>query len=173
METNIFYCLMIKYLVNNYTNPTRNADSFYFAKEQLKINAKNDALSTWIELIEKSFEDYQLLTVALPANKKMGWIRIAFSYAVYFLVKGTSFRDSMKKILLLKGDTDTNACIAGGLFGAYYGYNKLEMKKEIEKIEIWRPKNVKRPNWMVPGLTIEKGVTFLKSSSNSVKIIGG
>lgn len=28
-------------------------------------------------------------------------------------------------ILRLKGDTDTNACIGGGLAGAYYGFSRL------------------------------------------------
>jgi ADP-ribosylglycohydrolase len=47
------------------------------------------------------------------------------SYAIYYFVVGNSYKESLTQVLRLKGDTDTNACIAGGLFGAYYGYNKL------------------------------------------------
>lgn len=50
---------------------------------------------------------------------------------MYFLVKGTSYESSIRKILEAKGDTDTNACIAGGLLGAYYGVNGLKMNKQI------------------------------------------
>lgn len=73
---------------------------------------------------------------------------------MYYLVKGTSYEGSIRKILEAKGDTDTNACIVGGLLGAYYGVTSLEMDKQIEITSAWRPKKIKRPDWMVPGKVI-------------------
>ncbi len=60
--------------------------------------------------------------------------------------------------MALKGDTDTNGCIGGGLMGGVYGMDKVEkeMGKQIEIIKGWRPKNVKRPDWLVPGIVVEK-----------------
>lgn len=49
-------------------------------------------------------------------------MRVALSYAVHFLVCGTKFKDSIEWIISQKGDTDTNACIMGGLLGASFGY---------------------------------------------------
>jgi len=67
----------------------------------------------------------------VPVQKCSGWVRVALSYAVHFLIKGISFRESIKWIVSQKGDPDTNACIMGGLLGAYYGITKLEMNNEI------------------------------------------
>jgi ADP-ribosyl-[dinitrogen reductase] hydrolase len=64
-------------------------------------------------------------------HKCSGWVRVALSYAVHFLVCGTTYRESIKWIVSQKGDPDTNACIMGGLLGAYYGTIALEMDKEI------------------------------------------
>ena len=45
---------------------------------------------------------------------------------MYYLITGKSFRESLTDVLRLKGDSDTNACIAGGLMGAFYGYTEIE-----------------------------------------------
>ena len=62
------------------------------------------------------------------AKVNMGWMKIAFAYAFYYLRKageeGVSpdlFVDTMRAILLEGGDTDTNAAIVGGLIGALVG----------------------------------------------------
>ena len=54
----------------------------------------------------------------LDARKRIGWIRIAFSYAAHYLKIGLSLEESMRQILILGGDTDTNAAIVGGMIGA-------------------------------------------------------
>ena len=41
---------------------------------------------------------------------------------------GTGFVEAMKETLLNGGDTDTNACIIGGLIGAAVGANKIPEK---------------------------------------------
>lgn len=109
-------------------------------------------------MIEKCLElnDPKLLLENVSPVKKAGWVRVAFSYAIFYMVKGKNFKDSLRDVLRLKGDSDTNACIAGGLMGAFYGYDKIEaeLQAQINIIRKWRPKNVKRPEWLVPGLVI-------------------
>ena len=58
-------------------------------------------------------------------------MRVALSYAVHFLVCGTTFKDSIQWIISQKGDTDTNACIMGGLLGASLGYHQLGLPNQI------------------------------------------
>lgn len=65
----------------------------------------------------------------------MGYIGIAIQNAFYELLNGNSFDESLINIIKRGGDTDTNACIAGSLLGAYYGYSKIN-KKWIESIKI-------------------------------------
>lgn len=50
-----------------------------------------------------------------------GFIRIAFIHAFRHLHAGTPFVDAIRETLLGGGDTDTNACIVGGLIGAADG----------------------------------------------------
>jgi hypothetical protein len=45
--------------------------------------------------------------------------------AVYALAHADDYDSAMRHIIGLRGDTDTNACIAGTLLGAVYGYDAL------------------------------------------------
>lgn len=62
----------------------------------------------------------------LPAAHPMaGFIRIAFTHAFHQLLGRAGFRRAMLDTLALGGDTDTNACIVGGLIGALNGRDAL------------------------------------------------
>ena len=50
-----------------------------------------------------------------------GFVRIAFTHAFRHLRLGTSYVDALRETLAGGGDTDTNACIVGGLLGARWG----------------------------------------------------
>ena len=47
----------------------------------------------------------------------MGLVKIAFTYAFRHLLFGSDCKSAIAKILKGRGDTDTNACIVGGLIG--------------------------------------------------------
>lgn len=63
-----------------------------------------------------------------------GFVRIAFTYAFFHLNQGSSYRAAISDTLLRGGDTDTNACIVGGLIGAYRGINKLLVSEATSKL---------------------------------------
>lgn len=44
---------------------------------------------------------------------------------IYFLNNSKNYEDSIKKILLKGGDTDTNCKIVGNLLGSIHGINKI------------------------------------------------
>ena len=67
------------------------------------------------------------------ATKTIAYIKIAIQRVWYHLKQLTSFEKSIYSVVKEGGDTDTNACIVGGILGAYFGFNKLP-KKYIEKI---------------------------------------
>lgn len=65
-------------------------------------------------------------------NKKMdvtgktkGWVLNAFYCAFYALANTNSYKEGIDKVIHMGGDTDTNAAIAGGLLGSYYGYSEM------------------------------------------------
>ena len=60
---------------------------------------------------------------AAPENPEttQGWVLIAFGNALYRLLHASSFEAGIVDSVMLGGDTDTNAAIAGALLGAVYG----------------------------------------------------
>jgi ADP-ribosyl-[dinitrogen reductase] hydrolase len=59
---------------------------------------------------------------ALPPGSPMdGFVRIAFTHAMYHLRLRTPWPEAIRAVLAIGGDTDTNACIVGGLLGALHG----------------------------------------------------
>lgn len=61
-----------------------------------------------------------------PAYSPMdGFVRIGFTHAFRHLARGTRYEDAIAETLLGGGDTDTNACIVGGLLGARWGASAI------------------------------------------------
>ena len=59
--------------------------------------------------------------VDVPYEPLIGFVRIGLTHAFRHLLLGTPYVDALSETLLGGGDTDTNACIVGGLLGAAYG----------------------------------------------------
>ena len=61
----------------------------------------------------------------VPYVPQDGFVRIAFTHAFRHLAAGTSYADALRETLAGGGDTDTNACIIGGLLGARWGASAI------------------------------------------------
>lgn len=59
--------------------------------------------------------------VVVPYAPQIGFVRIAFTHAFRHLALETIWEEAIAETLLGGGDTDTNACIVGGLLGARWG----------------------------------------------------
>ena len=57
----------------------------------------------------------------VPYTPMDGFVRIAFTHAFRHLAIGTTYEEALRETLAGGGDTDTNACIVGGLLGARWG----------------------------------------------------
>jgi ADP-ribosylglycohydrolase len=102
----------------------------YTQKPRVKIHVK-DAYETphQVYVIHNSNETY-----VKPDNRShQGYFGIALQLSLYYFMRGKSFEESLISIIRHGGDTDTNACIAGALFGAYYGYSNIP-KDYIEMV---------------------------------------
>jgi ADP-ribosylglycohydrolase len=66
-------------------------------------------------------------------NNKKGWCIYGIYLAYYSLIHFDNYADGIDYIIQQKGDTDTNACIAGYLLGAFYGYDKMVSHKRTKK----------------------------------------
>jgi ADP-ribosyl-[dinitrogen reductase] hydrolase len=57
-----------------------------------------------------------------------GTAEFSLYVALYALMKSTSFESGIEIAIRVGGDTDTYAAIAGGLLGAYYGYDAIPIE---------------------------------------------
>jgi len=121
------YHLVIGHLLNNLGD---RQGAVQVARQWVEENG-TDLLKEWIGLIDDPYQ------VAVREN--MGWIKIAFVYALSYLERGVSYEDALKEILLEGGDTDTNACIIGAVLGAACGYNNLPAGL-ADKVMAWNPR---------------------------------
>jgi ADP-ribosylglycohydrolase len=118
---NAAYVLAVRHLVRSPgdSEGAVNAAHAYLTAEH------NEALEWLDEAIEG-----QLPT----AHPQAGYVRIAFTYAFHHLSRRSSLRQALADTLLMGGDTDTNACIVGGLVGAYRGITKLMASEASKKL---------------------------------------
>ncbi len=120
-EVNAAYVLAIRHLI---LNPGDSDGAFDIAYSYLQ-SSMNEATEWMGNAIEGDLPD---------AHPQAGYVRIAFTYAFYHLKQRSSFRAALSDTLARGGDTDTNACIVGGLMGAYRGINKLIESEATRKI---------------------------------------
>lgn len=64
----------------------------------------------------------------VPYTPQIGFVRIGFTHAFRHLGLGTSFVAALTETLAGGGDTDTNACIVGGLLGAAGGADAIPVE---------------------------------------------
>lgn len=116
------YVLALRHLILNASEANRAKSAIQSASDYLN----NDSNSHNVGRLEVAQWLEDALHGRLPAAfPQAGFVRIAFTYAFYYLAQESKFKESIYGTLLEGGDTDTNACIVGGLIGAYGGLGSL------------------------------------------------
>jgi len=111
----------------------------------------------------------QLSRPLLPGNQKIGWAKIAWSYAFWCLTRRMNFLDSMRLVLRQAGDTDTNCAIVGGMIGASLGLKKMceEIPSQIEIFKNCKVDDInctnRRPSMYTPSNSIDLVKILLKT----------
>lgn len=77
-----------------------------------------------------------------------GFVKIAFTHAFHHLNIGSNFSDAIRATLAGGGDTDTNACIVGGLMGALHGANAIPQAWRDAVLSCDTKKGQSRPPWL-------------------------
>lgn len=112
-DSTVCYCLAIIHLINH---PHDRTGAWEAVTSWASKNADR-VVQEWLDLVDASTE--------VPFAPQIGWARIAFVHAFRHLRKNSSYIDAMAAVLRGGGDTDTNACIVGGLIGAAVGVNAI------------------------------------------------
>jgi len=126
------YVLAVRHLILNAADPQKTMGAIKAAADYLGLQLlDSDATITSKNQCKAGKEEVAIwLKDAIhghlpPAYPQSGFVRIGFTYAFYYLSKGVSFDEAILQTLLQGGDTDTNACIVGGLIGASVGLGSL------------------------------------------------
>ncbi|MEM7361697.1 MAG: ADP-ribosylglycohydrolase family protein [Bacteroidota bacterium] len=138
-RANQTYAIAIQSLLNSTEEDRkkRMKEAFTVAEEWLKgkVNkGDKDAKKVyeWLKEAKDASDESDLS----DATKGQGFMKHAFERTFYHLHRGSTFVEAIESTIADRGDTDTNACIVGGLFGAIDGYTelrKLESPKEKVK----------------------------------------
>lgn len=133
------YVVAIRHLL---LNPGDGAGAFAQSKEVLEGATGNESEEVISWLLDARNGD-------LPAaHPQAGFVRIAFTYAMHHMLRGTSFGDALHQVLSCGGDTDTNACIVGGLVGARVSIEGIPDHMIKSVLECDTRQGRPRPDWL-------------------------
>lgn len=111
-DCNVLYSLAIAHLVTHPGDHRGAAEAADAYAEQHVTSAAG----RWL-LIDSKHERHK----DLACDTNIGHVRWAFTLAFFFLRNACDYRTAILETLMHGGDTDTNACIVGGLLGALHG----------------------------------------------------
>ena len=83
---------------------------------------------------EEVFRKLNLLVKYEPFKKFNTTCKETLSNCLYAIYNSNSFEDSIRKTLLMGGDTDTNCCIVGSVAESLYGMNDIQKKDTISNL---------------------------------------
>ncbi len=101
-----------------------------------------DEVKRWIDLSQNGDE--------VSGRPHQGFVKIAFVHAFRHLRMGSDYAESVRAVLKIGGDTDTNACIVGGLTGAAGGAGSIPESMRRPVLECDTEQGCPRPDWLHP-----------------------
>lgn len=127
------YVLAIRHLI---LNPADSKGAFAAAIAYARENSIE--VTEWMKRIINGKPE--------PTYPLAGFVKHAFSHAFYHLRLGSMYEDAIAQTLECGGDTDTNACIVGGLIGALHGVDKIPQTMLGKLMSCDTRKGQPRPN---------------------------
>jgi ADP-ribosylglycohydrolase len=91
----------------------------------MAITLATNHLNSWLVAPEDIDELNYIIDCASNDPKGSGYVVDSLWSALYAVKAGYSYRDTIKMAILLGNDTDTTACIAGGLAAIIHGYDSI------------------------------------------------
>lgn len=93
---------------------------------------------------EEVFQKLNILVRYEPFVKFNTTCRETLGNCLYAIYNSVSFEDSIRKTLLMGGDTDTNCCIVGSVTESLYGMSEVQKKETISGLPNQYVKILKR-----------------------------
>jgi len=139
------YCLAIRHLM---LHPRDSRGAFETA-QQWTGRLGNVEVVEWLGLAEQG--------VDVGYSPHPGFVKYGFVHAFRHLLNESSYLAALAETLLGGGDTDTNACIVGGMIGALHGVEAIPPALTAAVMGCDTSKGRPRPEWLqarvqLPGL---------------------
>ena len=138
------YTVAIAHLINHAND---SAGAFSIAETWAKSNA-GEEVNQWLDAAKKKID--------VGYYPHIGFVKYGFVHAFRHLLLGTPYIDAIQETLLGWGDTDTNACIVGGLIGAAQGCQAIPQQMQQAVIDCDTSQGQPRPMFLsasqIPGL---------------------
>lgn len=148
------YALAIRHLL---LNPGDNHGAFNAVRAHLDAEADAGEVGEW--LADAASGQLQ------PAHPLAGFVRHGFTRAFYHLRRGTEYGAAVLETLIDGGDTDTNACIVGGLIGALHGLEGIPPASLTAVLECDTNKGRSRPREFTTAIVSEHLLRFCEFES--------
>jgi ADP-ribosylglycohydrolase len=132
IDSTVAYVLALRHLIlyaGESEGAIEAANSYLLESNQLVLGWLNQAIEGNID----------------PVTKQIGFVKHGFTLAFHFLAYQFSFEETIIQTLLMSGDTDTNACIVGGLIGANCGLTKLPCNSRSKILKSSTQEMIDRP----------------------------
>lgn len=130
----LLYCTYIKLIVMGVSN---NKSKLFEQAFRMCINKR------WLDVYNILKDEQSILLYNNIADipeykvKSSGYVLHTLEAAIWCFITTDNFKDAVLKAVNLGDDTDTVACVTGGLAGIYYGLDDipLDWKNEIKDID--------------------------------------
>ncbi len=142
VEATTLYVLAIAYLIRN---PGDGLGALMAVEAELQERCTSDVVDWFYQSVSMD-PNSQDSNVCVNG----GHVKHAFRLAFYHLRRRSTAEEAVRDVLRRGGDTDTNACIVGGLIGALHGYTLIpeHLKKRVLTFDCTKPHglNHRRPH---------------------------
>jgi ADP-ribosylglycohydrolase len=122
------------------------------AREAAFVAARDWAEAEACEEV-RDWLDLAVTSGPVPFRPMDGFVKIAFVHAFRYLMTGHGYEDALRATLAGGGDTDTNACIVGGLLGAAEGVEAIPAAMRTAVLTGDTTRGRPRPAWLHPART--------------------
>jgi ADP-ribosyl-[dinitrogen reductase] hydrolase len=148
IDSTIAYVLALRHLIlhdGDSEGAIEIANTYLLDNNQLVLGWLNQAIEGNID----------------PVTKQIGFVKHGFTLAFHYLAFQYTYQEAIIQTLLKSGDTDTNACIVGGIIGANCGLTKLpcnsrsKILKSSTQEMIDRPEKFKATNLLLSTVSID------------------
>ena len=142
------YAIAIAHLLNHRTDQGGDRQGAFAAAVNWATHHADAEVQGWLADAAQGLD--------VPYEPQIGFVRIGFTHAFRHLQQGTGYVAAVTETLAGGGDTDTNACIVGGLIGAAVGADAIPLALRQAVLTCDTAQGQPRPAFLhpqqVPGL---------------------